>query len=160
MIQGEHVRLVMEMRRPDLDAMLPGIARHRARWPPRYEDSFIALLKGSHEQAPHRRWHAPPRHPAQRRRRRPSSKSINWSAASAVSAPSRTQFCRSRGEVFGLLGANGAGKTTTFRMLCGLLPPSAGSLRVAGVDLRHAPAAARAASATCRRNSPFTATSA
>ena len=43
-----------------------------------------------------------------------------------------------------MLGANGAGKTTTFRMLCGLLPASGGSLRVAGVDLRHAPAAARA----------------
>jgi ABC-2 type transport system ATP-binding protein len=42
-----------------------------------------------------------------------------------------------RGEIFGLLGANGAGKTTTFGMLCGLLPPSEGSLSVAGVDLRH-----------------------
>lgn len=49
-----------------------------------------------------------------------------------------------QGEVFGLLGANGAGKTTTFRMLCGLLPPSAGELHVAGVNLRRAPAAARA----------------
>jgi ABC-2 type transport system ATP-binding protein len=48
-----------------------------------------------------------------------------------------------RGEVFGLLGANGAGKTTTFRMLCGLLPASAGQLRVAGHDLRHAAARAR-----------------
>jgi len=49
-----------------------------------------------------------------------------------------------RGEVFGLLGANGAGKSTTFRMLCGLLPASAGSLRVAGVDLRSGAARARA----------------
>ncbi len=49
-----------------------------------------------------------------------------------------------RGEVFGLLGANGAGKTTTFRMLCGLLPASAGHLEVAGHDLRHAAAKARA----------------
>jgi len=52
-------------------------------------------------------------------------------------------FAVQQGEVFGLLGANGAGKSTTFRMLCGLLPPSAGTLRVAGVDLRHAAAAAR-----------------
>ena len=52
-------------------------------------------------------------------------------------------FSVNRGEVFGLLGPNGAGKTTTFRMLCGLLPASSGSLSVAGVDLRHARAAAR-----------------
>jgi ABC-2 type transport system ATP-binding protein len=48
-----------------------------------------------------------------------------------------------RGEIFGLLGPNGAGKTTTFRMLCGLLPASSGTLRVAGVDLRRARASAR-----------------
>jgi len=47
------------------------------------------------------------------------------------------------GEIFGLLGANGAGKSTTFRMLCGLLPPTSGKLKVAGVDLLHAAAKAR-----------------
>jgi ABC-2 type transport system ATP-binding protein len=52
-------------------------------------------------------------------------------------------FSVRRGEIFGLLGPNGAGKTTTFRMLCGLLPPTSGSLQVAGVNLRGAPAAAR-----------------
>ena len=40
-----------------------------------------------------------------------------------------------RGEVFGLLGANGAGKTTAIRMLCGTLPPSRGTVTVAGVDM-------------------------
>src|SRR5437764_2254949 len=39
------------------------------------------------------------------------------------------------GEAFGFLGPNGAGKTTTVRMLCTLLPPTAGSARVAGLDV-------------------------
>jgi ABC-2 type transport system ATP-binding protein len=36
------------------------------------------------------------------------------------------------GEIYGLLGANGAGKTTTMKMLCGLLPASAGEMILAG----------------------------
>lgn len=40
-----------------------------------------------------------------------------------------------RGEIFGFLGPNGAGKSTTIRMLCGILPPSAGSGTVAGFDI-------------------------
>jgi ABC-2 type transport system ATP-binding protein len=58
-------------------------------------------------------------------------------------AVDRTSFEVHRGEVFGLLGPNGAGKTTTFRMLCGLLPATSGTLRVAGADLRSARAEAR-----------------
>ena len=54
-----------------------------------------------------------------------------------------TSFSVRKGEVFGLLGPNGAGKTTTFRMLCGLLPATSGSLSVAGVNLRDARATAR-----------------
>ena len=61
----------------------------------------------------------------------------------AFTAVDRLSFSVRRGEIFGLLGPNGAGKTTTFRMLCGLLPATSGTLRVAGFDLRTARASAR-----------------
>src|SRR4026207_1866685 len=40
-----------------------------------------------------------------------------------------------RGEVYGFLGPNGAGKTTTISVLCTLLHPTAGTVRVAGYDV-------------------------
>jgi ABC-2 type transport system ATP-binding protein len=48
-------------------------------------------------------------------------------------------FAVSRGEVFGFLGPNGAGKTTTIRMLCSILPPTAGRALVGGVDVAAEP---------------------
>jgi ABC-2 type transport system ATP-binding protein len=50
------------------------------------------------------------------------------------------------GEVFGLLGPNGAGKSTTVGMLTTTIEPTAGSARVAGVDVAADPLAARAVS--------------
>ena len=40
------------------------------------------------------------------------------------------------GELFALLGPNGAGKTTTIKLICGLLFPTAGTIRVGGHDLQ------------------------
>jgi ABC-2 type transport system ATP-binding protein len=61
----------------------------------------------------------------------------------AFTAVNHVSFAVRRGEMFGLLGPNGAGKTTTFRMLCGLIAPTQGTLRVAGLDLHTARAEAR-----------------
>ena len=48
------------------------------------------------------------------------------------------------GEVLGFLGPNGAGKTTTMRMICAYLPPTSGTVKVAGVDLAEDPLGVRA----------------
>jgi ABC-2 type transport system ATP-binding protein len=47
------------------------------------------------------------------------------------------------GELFAFLGPNGAGKTTTIKLLCGLLFPTEGTVRVGGFDLRTDGDAAR-----------------
>ncbi len=47
------------------------------------------------------------------------------------------------GEVVGLVGPNGAGKTTTMRAIAGIIPPSAGSLRICGHDVTAEPVAAK-----------------
>jgi ABC-2 type transport system ATP-binding protein len=45
-------------------------------------------------------------------------------------------FTIAQGEVVGLLGPNGSGKSTIMRMLTGYLPPSAGTIRVGGLDVQ------------------------
>ena len=49
------------------------------------------------------------------------------------------------GEIYGFLGPNGAGKSTTVHMLTTLLPPTAGTARVAGFDVAREGASVRAA---------------
>jgi len=144
-IQGEKVRVVSETTQlpnlPVLNVDHEKISIEQTT--PRLEDAFIALLRQ--------------RHPiAAMHSMSPAVDSTVTNKDEAVilvdgvdrwfdnfQAVKKLSFSVNRGEIFGLLGANGAGKTTTFRMLCGLLPPSNGQLRVVGVDLRKAAAKAR-----------------
>ncbi len=149
LIQGERVRLVMAGETPpDPAKLLPEVAGVSVQpVPPRLEDSFVAMLKQRRAESgltPHSDQAAP----------KPLRVSNGHGPVIEIKDVKRrfgdfyavkgVTFQVERGEVFGLLGANGAGKSTTFRMLCGLLPASEGSLRVAGLDLRYAAAAARA----------------
>lgn len=52
-------------------------------------------------------------------------------------AVDRLSLTVERGELFAFLGPNGAGKTTTIKMMCGLLFPSEGSVRVGGFDMQR-----------------------
>jgi ABC-2 type transport system ATP-binding protein len=51
-----------------------------------------------------------------------------------VPAVQGLSLCVDRGEVIGLVGPNGAGKSTTIKMLTGILTPTSGRARVAGLD--------------------------
>lgn len=141
-IEDEKVRVVTrEPTPPDLTTLrreVPDLQIETTA--PIFEDAFVATLKGTH----------PP----------PTTLDLSAHTNSTTHdtvievrdlqkrfgdfyAVKNISFEVKRGEVFGLLGANGAGKSTTFRMLCGLLPATAGELSVSGRDLRRAAAHAR-----------------
>ncbi len=48
-----------------------------------------------------------------------------------------------RGELFGFIGPNGAGKTTTIKMIGGILSPTRGRVRIAGIDMAARPVEAK-----------------
>ena len=137
-IQGANVRLVLKDKkhRPSM-AGLPG-KLHRVA--PRFEDAFVDVLGGgpgggsalADQMAPIEDDGA-----AVIEATRLTKRFGTFTAVDAVSISIR------RGEVFGLLGPNGAGKSTTFKMLCGLLKPTAGSATIAGLSLRAHSARAR-----------------
>jgi ABC-2 type transport system ATP-binding protein len=115
---------------------------------PRFEDGFMILLRRSLPRSPS--LSVPislPESPSLRVFRSPKAPMVQVENLvrrfGKFIAVDHVTFEVQRGEIFGLLGPNGAGKTTTFRMLCGLLPASEGTLRVAGADLRRARASAR-----------------
>ena len=64
-------------------------------------------------------------------------------AATAVIALDNLSLQVPAGSLYGLLGPNGAGKTTALRILCTLLAPDSGSVRVGGVDALAEPRAVR-----------------
>jgi ABC-2 type transport system ATP-binding protein len=67
----------------------------------------------------------------------------------AVDAVAHVDLRVPRGGAVALVGRNGAGKSTTLRVLAGVLPPSAGTVRVAGVDVVDDPVSARHVSGYC-----------
>lgn len=54
-------------------------------------------------------------------------------------AVNEVSFSLKRGEILGFLGPNGAGKSSTMQMICGNLAPTAGAIRIHGIDLLDAP---------------------
>jgi ABC-2 type transport system ATP-binding protein len=155
--EGGRVRLVLKENPDHLLSLIP----HPLRVQPRFEDGFMLLLRQSKSVSL-----SPSLSVSQSDLLSPGlpvSQSVSGSPNLPVSVSSdavvqvrdmvrrfggfvavdHVSFDVQRGEIFGLLGPNGAGKTTTFRMLCGLLPASSGTLRVAGVDLSRARASAR-----------------
>ncbi len=140
-IQGEAIRLVMK---PGTKPPSPGghsSASSVATTTPRFEDAFIDMLGGG---PGGRSKLAETQTPFPTDDERPviearglTKRFGDFTAADAIT------FDIPRGQIFGLLGPNGAGKSTTFKMLCGLLKPTAGEGRVAGFDLRRDAAEAR-----------------
>lgn len=142
-IQGRSVRMILK-KGADVQAIhatpeMPPLEIEETA--PRFEDAFIDLLGGAGAAES------------------PLGKilhSVNGDAEETViearsltkkfgdfAATDEVNFAVKRGEIFGLLGPNGAGKSTTFKMMCGLLVPTAGQALVLNMDLKVSSGKAR-----------------
>ncbi len=140
-IQGSSVRLVTRKgARPPTPGELGAADVEVKPAPPRFEDAFVDLLGGRDKQSS--LLAAAPAKPGRDLGPVVDVKGLTKKFGDFTAAD-RITFQIGRGEIFGLLGPNGAGKSTTFKMMCGLLRPTAGRARVAGLDLYEAAGVAR-----------------
>lgn len=135
-IQGHCIRLILKQNSQQTDflASLNLADSKLITAKPRFEDAFIDLLGGSPSQRSELA-EIMPQIPAD-----PTETVIEAQNLSKLfgdfAATDNVNFMVKRGEIFGLLGPNGAGKSTTFKMMCGLMVPSAGRALVLGMDLK------------------------
>jgi ABC-2 type transport system ATP-binding protein len=139
-VQGDHIRLVLK--EGSSQDGIEQFADDRCLRPvaPRFEDAFVDILGGL---------------PKEESLVASTMPHLEHDGGTVIDAHDLTKrfgnfvatdhvsFSVNRSEIFGLLGPNGAGKSTTFKMLCGLLKPSAGTARIAGIDFRKSGSAAR-----------------
>lgn len=59
----------------------------------------------------------------------------NKDKTATINAVDNINLKINKGEIFGFLGPNGAGKTTTIKMICNLITPSAGTIKLNGYDV-------------------------
>jgi ABC-2 type transport system ATP-binding protein len=141
-IQGASLRLMLHAgaKRPTAKELGAPADAELQSAKPRFEDAFIDLLGGGPPGTS--KLAAGYRQIPETDKPAIEAKGLTKRFADFTAAEGIT-FSVPRGQIFGLLGPNGAGKSTTFKMLCGLLTPSAGTGSVAGFDLAHAKADAR-----------------
>ena len=64
-------------------------------------------------------------------------------------------FTAENGSVLGFIGPNGAGKSTAMRMICGIMPPSSGSVEVSGISITGNPREAKEKLGYLPENAPL-----
>lgn len=141
-IQGKDVRIVMKDKIP-FSLNFDGFQKEKVEIKnvaPRFEDAFVDILGG----VPERTSKLALKTPVVESKSEIVIETKELTKKfGAFTAADNITFNIKRGEIFGLLGPNGAGKSTTFKMMCGLLKPTAGRALINGIDFQMAPSQAR-----------------